>query len=118
MAKNFTQSCQVNKSLHAQSGRPSAMYLCGNPVIQLTEQLLQISPVPNAHDAHTIMDTILAIPKIMHGMSTTNQAKNMLGHFMLQKIIDLCSVMAHFCKRSIYVYTHNTPNANTKLTTI
>ena len=94
------------------------MYLCGNPVIQLTEQLLQISPVPNAHDAHTIMDTILAIPKIMHGMSTTNQAKNMLGHFMLQEIIDLCSVMAHFCKRSIYVYTHNTPNANTKLTTI
>ena len=72
------------------------MYLCGSSVVQLTEQLLQMSPLPNAHDRQTTIDTILAIPTTIHGMSTTNQAKNALGHFMLQEIIDLCKVREYF----------------------
>ena len=42
-----------------------------------------MSSEPVAQDAHTIIETILATPTPIHGISGINQAKNRFGHFML-----------------------------------
>ena len=74
---NAAQSCQCNTALEP-------MNFCGNPVAHLNEQLL-VSSELIAQVVHTIIDTILATPTTMQGISGINQAKKMFGHFMLQE---------------------------------